>query len=176
MGQEEVRVTRIIGYSDRDGRKFIGGCNIGEGSEAGGRRFPSRCGWRQQRWRESTGSIRHRKRCIWSLINKLKNLAGSTTGARKRKAKPAPRFVELMASPLPGVSECVIELEGVGSGPTDRDLVGASVIQITPQMKILVAIESVSFNLNIGVVRQRGPKSQATSITSRSFMHTGCEG
>jgi hypothetical protein len=43
-------------------------------------------------------------------FNKLKELAGST-GARKRRKRPTPQFMELMTAAPAGFSECVIEFE-----------------------------------------------------------------
>jgi IS66 Orf2 like protein len=87
---------------------------------------------------------------------KLKRLAEAGTVAAKRAEKP-PTFVELIGSQTGGLSECLIEMEGPHGkmriqwkGTTVPDLAGLSralwergVIQITPQMRILAAIEAV---------------------------------
>jgi hypothetical protein len=86
---------------------------------------------------------------------KLKRLA-EAAAANRRLAAPPTAFLELMSPSATGPSECVIELEGPRGkmriqwrGATGADLrtqpgvVGVGVIQITPQMRILVAIEAV---------------------------------
>ena len=86
---------------------------------------------------------------------KLKRMMESAAPVRRA---PAPAgFLELVAPQAAGLTECVIELEGprgkmriqwkgatrAGSRRIEPGIVGVGVIQITPQMRILVAIEPV---------------------------------
>ena len=60
---------------------------------------------------------------------------------------------------------------GVGTGPTEPDVVGASVIQITPQMKILVVIEAVDGRKGIdSLARLCEEKLQADPFSGCLFL------
>jgi hypothetical protein len=79
---------------------------------------------------------------------KLKRLMGAKT----TPGKPVPTFVELVAPGALSIPECTIELEGRRGmvriqlkGASASDLAGLSraLWEITPQMRILLAIESI---------------------------------
>jgi len=75
---------------------------------------------------------------------------------RTKSATSSPMFMEQVGSPAMGLSECLIALEAPHGkmriqwkGPTAPSLgrtepcvVGADMIQITPQMRVLVVIEA----------------------------------
>ena len=111
---------------------------------------------------------------------KLKRMMESATPAVGQATAPPAGFLELVTPRAVGLTECVIELEGprgkmriqwkgahgAGSGRTEPGTVGVGVIQITPQMRILVAVEAVDGRKGIDSLAQTMPGETATPIRS----------
>jgi hypothetical protein len=98
--------------------------------------------------------------------NHLKRRMAAASGALRRTA---PAFVELLGAPTQSLPECTIELEAVVetaylregrsrflSGRAQPGVMGVGVlIQITPQLRILVAIDAIDGRKGIDSLAQR---------------------
>ena len=112
---------------------------------------------RRSNWRGNTACMRSRTPLRLDYMGLKKRLGGTSPADGGTQAKPA--FVELIAPPATALPECVIEFES-SSGSQDAHPVesvdaarlgkpaarlagNGRMIQITPQMRVLVAIEPV---------------------------------
>ena len=122
----------------------------------GGCRFRKACGRRPRNRPESTGCFEPPRCFGWSTATQ-RLAASSSPVTRKvaRLATPPAAFVELLGPGAGSLAECLIEVEGprgrmriewkgpaAGPGWTEPNAVGARrLIQITPQIRILVAVD-----------------------------------